>query len=84
MNVIPSSISVLQIQNVQPVLLQTNAVYCCKRHMIFNKCMRIHIRIFRNYIGLLWGTRYCVWLRHCATSRKVAGTIPDAVIGIFH
>jgi hypothetical protein len=23
------------------------------------------------------------WLRHCATSQKVAGTIPDGVIGIF-
>jgi len=23
-------------------------------------------------------------LRHCATSRKVAGSIPDVVIGIFH
>jgi hypothetical protein len=25
-----------------------------------------------------------VGLRHCATSRKVAGSIPDDVIGIFH
>ena len=24
------------------------------------------------------------WLRHCATSRKVAGSIPDGAIGIFH
>jgi len=24
------------------------------------------------------------WLRHCAASRKVAGSIPDGVIGIFH
>jgi hypothetical protein len=23
-------------------------------------------------------------LRHCATNRKVAGSIPDGVIGIFH
>jgi len=23
------------------------------------------------------------WLRHCATSWKVAGSIPDGVIGIF-
>jgi hypothetical protein len=22
------------------------------------------------------------WLRHCATSRKVAGSIPDCVIGV--
>ena len=29
-------------------------------------------------------TRWRSWLRHCATSRKVAGLIPDGVIGIFH
>jgi hypothetical protein len=23
------------------------------------------------------------WLRHCATNRKVMGSIPDGVIGIF-
>jgi hypothetical protein len=25
-----------------------------------------------------------IWLRHCATSRKVAGSIPDGVVGIFY
>jgi hypothetical protein len=29
-------------------------------------------------------TRCRSWLRHCATSRKVAGSISDAVNGIFH
>jgi len=24
------------------------------------------------------------WLRHCATSRKAAGSIPDGVIEILH
>jgi hypothetical protein len=24
------------------------------------------------------------WLRHCITSRKVAGSIPDAITEIFH
>jgi hypothetical protein len=24
------------------------------------------------------------WLRYCATNGKVAGSIPDGVIGIFH
>ena len=28
--------------------------------------------------------RWRSWLRHCATSQKVAGSIPDGVIGIFH
>jgi len=30
------------------------------------------------------GTRWGSWLRHSATIRKVAGSIPDDVIGIFH
>ena len=29
------------------------------------------------------GTRWRGWLRHCATSRKVAGSNPDGVTGIF-
>jgi hypothetical protein len=30
------------------------------------------------------GTRWPSWLRHCATNRKVAGSIPNGVIRIFH
>jgi hypothetical protein len=30
------------------------------------------------------GTRWHSCLRHCATNRKVAGSIPDGVIGISH
>ena len=30
------------------------------------------------------GTRWFSWLRHCATSRKVAGSIHDGANGIFH
>ena len=33
---------------------------------------------------VLEGTRWHNWLMHCATSRKVAGSIPDYIIGIFH
>jgi len=33
---------------------------------------------------LMRGRRWRSWLRHCATSRKVAGSIPDGVIGFFH
>jgi hypothetical protein len=29
-------------------------------------------------------TTLAQWLRYCATNRKVAGSIPDGVIGIFH
>ena len=38
----------------------------------------------KHLILLGGGTRWRSWLRHCATSRKVAGSIPDGVIGIFH
>ena len=30
------------------------------------------------------GTRWRSWLRHCVTSQKVAGSIPDGIIGIFN
>ena len=30
------------------------------------------------------GTAVAQWLRCCATNRKVAVSIPDGVIGIFH
>jgi len=45
-----------------------------------------HIRLLTEYIkaNMLWGvTRWRICLRHCATSRKVAGSIPDGFIGIF-
>ena len=31
-----------------------------------------------------WGIRWHIWLRHCAISWKVSGSIPDGVIGVFH
>jgi len=31
-----------------------------------------------------WVTRWRSWLMQCATSRKVAGLIPNGVIGFFH
>ena len=34
--------------------------------------------------ALFWGTAVAQWLRFCATNRKVTGSIPDGVIGIFH
>ena len=36
--------------------------------------------------SLQYGPRTAVaqWLRRCAINRKVAGSIPDGVIGIFH
>jgi hypothetical protein len=32
----------------------------------------------------VWGTLWRSWMRHSATSCKVAGSIPDSGVGIFH
>jgi len=36
------------------------------------------------HLSVYGGTRWCSWLRHYATIQKVAGLIPDGVIGIIH
>jgi len=36
------------------------------------------------YLEVDWGTRWRSWLRHCATNRKVVGSIPDGVMEILH
>jgi len=33
---------------------------------------------------MVQGTRWCSWLKHCATSRKVAGSFLDVIIEIFY
>jgi hypothetical protein len=30
------------------------------------------------------GTQWRIWLKHCATTRKIAGSIPDGAIDIFY
>ena len=42
-----------------------------KSHSLF------HVSLYFHYV-------YYQWLRRCATNRKVAGSIPDGVIRIFH
>ena len=39
---------------------------------------------FKITTSVTCGTAVAQWLRCCATNRKVAGSIPAAVIGIFH
>jgi len=39
---------------------------------------------FINLIPSIGGTQLGSWLRHGATSRKAAGSIPDGVIEIFY
>ena len=53
-----------------------------QRAKLFPNCK---INSLRNTsLSLLAGTLWRSRLRYCATSRKVAGPIPDGVIGIFH
>jgi len=42
-----------------------------------NKCIYV-------YVCTNVGTAVAQWLRCCATNRKVAGSIPDGLIGIFY
>jgi hypothetical protein len=38
----------------------------------------------RSVLCTIMGTAVAQWLRYCATNRKVAGSIQDGFIGIFH
>jgi len=41
-------------------------------------------KVLLSYFNTIKGTAVAQWLRCCVTNRKVAGSIPDGVIGIFH
>ena len=51
-------------------------------------CEKYEVLLWRRLVMLIVihkeGTVVAQWLRCCATNRKVAGSIPDGVIGIFH
>ena len=44
------------------------------------QCSVCMFQIPHAYTSCTWRS----WLRHCTTSRKVAGSIPDGFTGIFH
>ena len=57
----------------------------CKIQVLFIICpANISSSLFGLRATKLWVTRWRSWFRHCATSRKVAGSSSDFVIGIFH
>ena len=52
-----------------------------------NKNAYVYVKFCCLYIYIISYIRreqWCSWLRHCATNRKVAGSIPDGIVGIFH
>ena len=46
---------------------------------VYGRLMELHLMTVK-----LRSTRWRIWLRHCATSRKVAGSVLYGVIRIFH
>ena len=72
--------SVVQQQYQYSSALTDNSVYRAPKLLHRNKILH------SLFISLLTPsvTWWRSWLRHCATSRKVAASIPDDVIGIFH
>ena len=73
------SVYVLYIQRVCTV--HTACMYCV--HSVYVLYIQ---RVCTVYTVCMywWDARCRSWLRHCATSRKVAGSIPDGVIWIFY
>jgi hypothetical protein len=58
------------------------------KHLINNEynlfhMKSVHVANISEALYLDWGTRWRSWFRHYATSRRVAGSIPDGVTGIF-
>jgi hypothetical protein len=64
------------ILEVHVILLPSISLYIHNIHYIIHYILHI--------IYKLGGTQWRSWLRHCATNRKVAVSIPDGVIRIFH
>ena len=54
------------------------------QHPIFENPQPVFHPYITFHTCFIRGTRCCSWFRHGATSRKVAGSIPDGVIRIFH
>jgi hypothetical protein len=81
---------ICNIQGVKPFLIykmrrcNTEATFLTPVHLLFNQnnqMIYLHAHSFANYITFnkTRGTRCRSWLRHCVTSPKVTGSIPDGV-----
>jgi len=58
-----------------------NEILCAHVSRLATLDILFRIRSYEKLMYLLYVPKE---LGHCATSRKVAGSIPDGVIGIFH
>ena len=59
------------------------ATMVARTHLIVTFIRTVPV-LFCITFHLVLGTAVAQWLRCCATNRKIAGSIPDGVIGIFH
>jgi hypothetical protein len=72
----------------KPLLLTEN--HCTMQKTNFSFCSSFTVKhvndyfVFQAAYYMIWGMRWCSWLRHCATNRNDAGSIPNGVTGIFH
>jgi len=54
---------------------------------VFNEIPLIktfNYQVYSTSYEMYMGTAVAQWLRYCVTNRKVAGSIPAGVTGIFH
>ena len=62
-------------------VLATSSATTMTRHS--SRCVVDYSAVSANVFSF-GGTRWRSWLRHCSTSRNIAGSIPDGVTEIFH
>jgi hypothetical protein len=57
---------------------------CCNVYLETLRCQVPRWNNKHRNVGERGPLMVAQWLRHCVTNRKVAGSIPDGAIGIFH
>jgi hypothetical protein len=67
-----------------PTLLNLRACLVINLSMYFqDMAYRLFLHVEEANVSLENFVQLCSWLRHCATSRQLVGSIPDGVSGIF-
>ena len=60
-------------------------VWCvCVCVCVCVKYVELYVKIYFEWYMTGKVSAVAQWLRYCATNWKVAGSIPDGVVGIFH
>ena len=66
-------------------------IHCFSKYCVYLTYASTMFWVFRphciycsGYMTVFWDTQWHSWWRHCSTSWKVTGLIPDGVVGILH